>query len=66
MNLKKYSAVCISSFIIVLAGCSGGVPEANTVNCQGRGMEIALNELKDNEAARQAFLDECNALADNN
>ncbi|MCB1985716.1 MAG: entry exclusion lipoprotein TrbK [Burkholderiales bacterium] len=60
----KYSAVCIAGLILVLTGCSsGGYPEASTVNCSGRGMEIALNELKDNEEARQAFLDKCDELA---
>ena len=63
MNIK-YSAACIAGFILVLTGCtSGGYPEASTSNCAGRGMEIALNELKDNEEARQAFLDKCDELA---
>ncbi len=62
MSLKKYSAVCIFSTIIVLGGCSGGVPEATSVNCQGRGLEMSLNELRNDEEARQAFLDKCEAL----
>ena len=41
----------------MLIGC-GGVPEASSVNCVGRGLEIALQEF-DNEADRQAFLDAC-------
>lgn len=63
MNIK-YSVVCIAGLILVLTGCSsGGYPEASSSNCAGRGMEIALNELKDNEEARQAFLDKCDELA---
>lgn len=61
MNFK-YSAVCFIGLSIALIGCGGGVPEADVVNCSGRGMEIALAELKDNEAERQAFIDKCNAL----
>lgn len=48
---------------VALAGCSGGgLPEADSVNCAGRGMEKALSEFKNNEAARQAFLDKCNEI----
>jgi hypothetical protein len=32
------------------------------VNCSGRGMETSLAEFKNDEAARQAFIDKCNAL----
>ncbi|MBX3617992.1 entry exclusion lipoprotein TrbK [Nitrosomonas sp.] len=46
-----------------LVGCgSGGLPEADSVNCAGRGMEKALVEFKNNEPARQAFLDKCNEI----
>ncbi len=60
MNFK-YSVVCIIGLSIALIGC-GGVPEASTENCAGRGMETALAALKDNEAARQVFIDNCEAL----
>ncbi|SES93926.1 entry exclusion lipoprotein TrbK [Nitrosomonas marina] len=62
MNLKKYSTVCAIGMSIILFGCDS-VPEANVVNCSGRGMEKSLAAFKNDEAARQAFLDKCNALA---
>lgn len=58
MNFK-YS-ICILGLSAILIGC-GGVPEANSVNCQGRGMESSLQEFN-TEAERQAFIDACNAL----
>lgn len=59
----KSSIVSIIALSAVLAGCGGGgLPEANSVNCSGRGMEIALVEFKNNEPARQAFLDKCNEV----
>ena len=61
MNFK-YSVVCIIGLSILLIGCDG-VPEASTENCAGRGMETALAALKNNEVARQAFVDQCDALA---
>ncbi|SNX59061.1 entry exclusion lipoprotein TrbK [Nitrosomonas ureae] len=61
MNFKKYSAACMIGLCFSLIGC-GGVPEANAVNCAGKGLESSLADLKDNEAARQAFLDQCDAL----
>ena len=60
MNFK-YSIVCIMGLSIVLIGC-GGVPEASSENCSGRGMETALTAFKNDEAARQAFIDKCDAL----
>jgi hypothetical protein len=57
MNFK-YS-VCVLGLSAMLIGC-GGVPEASSVNCAGRGLEIALQEF-DNETDRQAFLDACEA-----
>ncbi len=59
--MKLKYGVCIVGLSAMLIGC-GGVPEANSVNCAGRGMEIALQEF-DNETERQAFVDGCNALA---
>ena len=61
MNFK-YSVVCIIALSILLIGCDG-FPEASTENCAGRGMETALAALKNNEVARQAFVDKCDALA---
>lgn len=60
MNFK-YSVVGIIGLSIVLIGCDG-VPEAGSVNCAGRGMEKALTAFKNDEAARQAFIDQCDAL----
>lgn len=65
MNLK-YSIVCIIGLNLALFGCDGGLPEADPVNCSGRGMEKALLAYKNDEAARQAFLDKCNALSEEN
>ncbi|SDY71626.1 entry exclusion lipoprotein TrbK [Nitrosomonas sp. Nm33] len=61
MNFK-YSVVCIIGLSIALIGCDGGPPEANAVNCSGKGMEKALSAFRNNETERQAFLDKCNAL----
>lgn len=61
MNIK-YNVVCIIGLSIALIGCGGELPEADAVNCSGRGMEKALTAFKGNEAARQEFLDKCNAL----
>ncbi|UJP04579.1 MAG: entry exclusion lipoprotein TrbK [Nitrosomonas sp.] len=58
----KFSAACIIGLSIALAGCDGGYPEADTVNCSGRGMEKSLTAFKRDEAARQAFIDKCDAL----
>lgn len=63
MNFK-YS-VCIIGLSIVLTGC-GGVPEASSENCSGRGMETALTAFKNDEAARQAFIDSCEAMKKGN
>ena len=66
MNLKYI--VCILGLSAILVGCGGSasLPEANAVNCAGRGMELALQEFNERgtEAERQAFVDGCNALAD--
>ncbi len=59
--MKFKASVCIIGLSIALIGCDS-VPEANTVNCTGRGMEQSLTAFKNDEAARQAFLDKCNAL----
>ncbi len=67
IEMKLKYIVCIFGLGAVLAGCGGvgGLPEASTVNCAGRGMELALQEFNERgtEAERQAFVDGCNALA---
>ncbi|MEK6735069.1 MAG: entry exclusion lipoprotein TrbK [Pseudomonadota bacterium] len=62
MNFK-YNVVCMISLSIALIGCDSGLPEASSVNCSGRGMESALTAFKKDEAARQAFIDKCDALS---
>jgi len=64
MNFK-YSIVCIIGLSITLIGC-GGVPEASSENCSGRGMETALTAFKNDETARQAFIDSCDAMKKGN
>jgi len=64
MNFK-YSVVCMIGLSIFLIGCDG-VPEASSVNCSGRGMETALTAFKNDEAARQAFIDQCDDLKKGN
>ena len=59
MNFKYI--VCVIGLSAMLISC-GGVPEASSVNCVGRGLEIAIQEF-DNEADRQMFVDSCEALA---
>ncbi len=61
MNFK-YSAVFIIGLSIALIGCDGGLPEADAVNCSGRGMEKSLTAFKGDEAARQAFIDKCTEI----
>ena len=60
MNFK-YSVVCIIGLSIALIGC-GGVPEASSENCSGRGMESSLTAFKNDEAAREAFITKCDEL----
>lgn len=61
----KFSVACIIGLSIALIGC-GGVPEASSENCSGRGMEQSLTAFKNNEAARQAFIDSCEAMKKGN
>ena len=64
MNFK-FSVACIIGLSIALIGC-GGLPEASSENCEGRGLESSLTAFKNDEAARQAFLDSCEAMKKKN
>lgn len=46
---------------VALIGC-GGVPQPDSANCSGKGMESSLPAFKNNEAARQAFIDKCTEI----
>ncbi len=54
--------VFIIALSAALVSCGGdGAPEVNATNCSGAGMQAALPTF-DNEAARQAFIDKCQAM----
>lgn len=53
--------VFIIAVSATLTGCGGGVPEVNSTNCSGAGMQSALTAF-DNEAERQAFIDKCQSF----
>lgn len=57
--------VFIIALSTALTGCGGGdgSPEINSTNCSGGGMQAILPTF-DNEAARQAFIDKCQAMAE--
>ena len=57
----KYSAVGFVMLSSMLIGCDS-VPEADAVNCAGRGMEKSLTAFKNDEAKRQAFIDKCTEI----
>ena len=58
---SKYT-VFIIALSAALISCGGdGAPEVNATNCSGAGMQAALPTFT-NEAARQAFIDNCQAL----
>ena len=59
---SKY-IVFIIALSATLISCGGGdsPPEVNATNCSGAGMQAALPTFT-NEAARQAFIDNCQAL----
>ena len=60
MNSKHI--VFIIALSAALVSCGGdGAPEVNATNCSGAGMQAALPTFT-NEAARQAFIDNCQAL----
>ncbi|MDN5936089.1 MAG: entry exclusion lipoprotein TrbK [Nitrosospira sp.] len=58
---SKYIVLAIA-LGAALTSCGGGVPEVNSTNCSGTGMQAALPTF-DNEAERQAFIDKCQSLA---
>ncbi|GKS68765.1 hypothetical protein W03_07690 [Nitrosomonas sp. PY1] len=58
---NKYGIVCIIGLSIALIGC-GGVPTPDAANCSGRGMESSLTAFKNDETARQAFIDKCTEI----
>jgi entry exclusion lipoprotein TrbK len=60
MNFK-FSVVGMIGLCLALIGCDG-VPEANSVNCSGRGLESSLSTFRNDEAARQAFVDKCDEI----
>ncbi|TXI17853.1 MAG: entry exclusion lipoprotein TrbK [Nitrosomonas sp.] len=62
----NYNVVGVIALSTTLFGCGGDLPEANSVNCSGRGMEKSLIEFKNNEPARQAFLDKCDEINKSN
>lgn len=54
--------VFIIALSATLISCGGDAPpEVNATNCSGGGMQAALPTFT-NEAARQAFIDQCQAL----
>ena len=58
---SKY-IVFIIALSATLISCGGdSPPEVNATNCSGGGMQAALPTFT-NEAARQAFIDNCQAL----
>ncbi len=57
-----YYIICILGLSVTLVSCGGAAPEVSPENCAGRGMELALDYYKNNEAERQKFLDGCEAL----
>lgn len=60
MNIKHHAFLAIG-LSTILFGC-GGPPAVTESNCSGRGLESALTSFRGDEAARQDFLDKCEAL----
>ena len=59
---SKYTVFIIAlSATLISCGGGDGAPEVNATNCSGAGMQAALPTF-DNEAARQAFIDKCQAM----
>lgn len=62
MKFTYSSIACAIGLGLILTGCDSGPPEADSVNCSGRGMEKSLTAFKNDEAARQAFIDKCTEI----
>ena len=62
--MSSKHAVFIVALSAALISCGGGgAPEVNSTNCSGAGMQAILPTF-DNEAARQAFIDKCQSMAE--
>lgn len=59
--MSSRNIVSVIALGFALAGCGGGLPEVNSTNCSGTGMQSSLTAF-DNEAERQAFIDKCQEL----
>lgn len=59
---SKYVVFIIALSAALISCGGGGAPEVNSTNCSGAGMQAALPTF-DNEAARQAFIDNCQSMA---
>ncbi|SOD42572.1 entry exclusion lipoprotein TrbK [Nitrosovibrio sp. Nv4] len=59
---SKY-IVLIIALSAALISCGGAVPEVNSTNCSGIGMQAVLPTFE-NEAERQAFVDKCQSVAE--
>ncbi len=63
-NLMSFKYIVFTiALSTTLIGCGDGAPEINSTNCSGAGMQAVLPTF-DNEAARQAFIDKCHAMAE--
>lgn len=61
MSSKRIVFIIALSATLISCG-GGGAPEVNATNCSGTGMQAVLPTF-DNEAARQAFIDKCQSMA---
>ena len=58
----KYTVFAIA-LSVALVGCGNSVPEVNSTNCSGVGMQAVLPTF-DTEAERQAFIDKCQSFSE--
>ena len=58
---SKYIVFIIALSATLISCGSDAPPEVNSTNCSGAGMQAALPTFT-NEAARQAFIDNCEAM----
>ncbi|MGH8762353.1 MAG: entry exclusion lipoprotein TrbK [Nitrosospira sp.] len=63
MSSKHAVLIIALSTALMSCGGGGGAPEINSTNCSGTGMQAILPTFE-NEAARQAFIDKCQAMAE--